>query len=330
MPKLPTLKLLPLALLLCAACATTPKTGTTQWLGSPRKMLAVDESKGRIAIVDEGGKIYWQHPVRQTHCLQVLPGGHVLFQDNYTHLLEVDPATGAKVWEYDATRANRYSGDQRVEVHAFQRLADGTTMIAESGTSRILFVDKAGAIVRSFKLKVSHADSHRDTRMACVLPSGHVLVPHEGDGVVREYDTAGAVVWEYAVPLFGRARAGGHDQNAWGNQAFSAVRLPSGNTLIGTGNGHGVLEVNPKGEIVWQLSQNELPGIHFAWVTMVAELPSGNILVGNCHAGPNEPQLVEVTRAKKVVWTYKNFDIFGNSLTNAVPWNLPVPPAAKP
>jgi hypothetical protein len=30
-------------------------------------------------------------------------------------------------------------------------------------------------------------------------------------------------------------------------------------------------------------------------------LPSGNLIVGNCHAGAANPQLFEVTRDKKVV-----------------------------
>ena len=61
---------------------------------------------------------------------------------------------------------------------------------------------------------------------------------------MREYDgTSGEVVWEYAVPLFGREPADGHGPEAFGNQAFAAVRLASGNTLLTTGNGHSVLEV---------------------------------------------------------------------------------------
>ena len=47
-------------------------------------------------------------------------------------------------------------------------------------------------------------------------------------------------------------------------------------------------------------------------------LPSGgNIIVGNCHAGPANPQIIEVTRDKKVVWTFKDFDNFGNALANS-------------
>ena len=46
-------------------------------------------------------------------------------------------------------------------------------------------------------------------------------------------------------------------------------------------------------------------------------LPNGHIIFGNCHAGPNNPQLIEVSRDKKVVWTFQDFKNFGNSLAIA-------------
>jgi hypothetical protein len=75
-----------------------------------------------------------------------------------------------------------------------------------------------------------------------------------------------------------------------------------------------VLEVTPAKEIVWRISQRDLPGITLAWVTRVERLPNGNTLIGNCHAGPDNPQFIEVTPEKKVVWTFKDFKNFGNSM----------------
>jgi hypothetical protein len=111
--------------------------------------------------------------------------------------------------------------------------------------------------------------------------------------------------------------AGGHGVEAFGNQCFSAIRLPNGNTLIGTGNGHSLLEVTPAKQIIWSLHQNDLPGIQLAWVTSLQILPNGNILINNCHAGPNNPQLIEVNREKQIVWSFRDFDRFGDSLTNS-------------
>ncbi|NQV26519.1 MAG: PQQ-binding-like beta-propeller repeat protein [Rhodopirellula sp.] len=280
------------------------------------RFAASDSSKKRIAIIGKKGEIEWEYKIGSLHDLHVLPSGNVLFQTSMTLLLEVDPESNKVVWEYDAGTANGNKG-RPVQVHAFQRLASGATMIAESGPARIIEVDASGKLLKEIKLKVDHPHVHRDTRLAREIENGNYLVCHEADGVVREYDPHGKVVWSFEVPLFGREPKGGHGPEAFGNQCFSALRLKSGNTLIGTGNGHSVLEVTPDKKIVWSIHQNDLDGIQLAWVTSLQVLPNGNILIGNCHAGPDNPQIIEVTRDRKVVWKFHDFDRFGNSLTNS-------------
>jgi outer membrane protein assembly factor BamB len=279
------------------------------------RFITADSSQGRIAIIDTAGKTEWEYKIGPLHDLHVLSDGHVLLQTSWTRIVEVDPKNNEVVWEYDSAKQNGNEG-KTIEVHAFQRLDDGVTMIAESGASRIIEVDRDGKLLRQIKLKVSKPDAHRDTRLVRKLASGNYLVCHEGDGVVREYDAKGETVWEYKIPLFDKQPKAGHGVEAFGNQCFAALRLENGNTLISTGNGHSVLEVTPKKEIVWSLHQNDLPGIQLAWVTTLQVLPSGNIMLGNCHAGPKNPQIIEVSRDKKVVWTFRDFDRFGDATTN--------------
>jgi hypothetical protein len=281
------------------------------------RFIAADSSKSRIALIDQHGKIEWEYRIGPLHDLHVLSSGNILFQTTWTRLIEVDPKSNRVVWEYDSAKSNGNAG-KPVEVHAFQRLASGHTMIAESGPARIIEVDDAGAIKHEIKLVVNKPHVHRDTRLVRKLATGNYLVCHEGDGAVREYAPQGTVVWEYEVPLFGQQPRPGHGVEAFGNQCFSALRLPSGNTLISTGNGHGVIEVTHEKEIVWQLKQNDIQGVQLAWVTTLQVLPNENLVIGNCHAGPKNPQIVEITRdEKKVVWSFRDFERFGDSLTNS-------------
>jgi outer membrane protein assembly factor BamB len=280
------------------------------------RLLISDDTKHHIAIVDKSGKIEWEYKINNLHDLHYLPGGTILFHKNYQTIVEVDPKTNQVVWQYDASKANGNEG-KRMEAHAFQRLADGNTMVAESGVGRIIEVDRAGKRVKEIKLKRNHPSAHSDTRLVRKLENGHYLASQEADGTVREYDGDGKVVWEYEVPLFGNKPAPGHGPEAFGNQTFEALRLASGNTLISLGNGHGIIEVTPDKKIVWELHQHDLPGITLAWVTTLQIMPNGNIVFGNCHAGPDNPQVIEVTRDKKVVWTFKDMKNFGNSTTNS-------------
>lgn len=275
------------------------------------------QGNGKLAIVS-GGTVEWEMPWGGIHDLHVLPNGHFMTQRNMREIVEIDPKRKEVVWSYDCAGSNGNAG-KRVEVHAFQPLPDGRLFIAESGAGRFIEIDREGRLLKEVPMKLDNPHPHRDTRLARKLENGHYLACHEGDGRIREYDAEGKVVWEYEVPLFGNEPKGGHGLEAWGNAAFAAVRLPNGNTLIATGNGHGVIEVTPEKEIVWRLAQDDLPGIRLAWVTTLEVLPNGNYMIGNCHAGPDNPLLVEIEPAtRKVVWTLDEFARFGNSVPNSV------------
>jgi hypothetical protein len=277
------------------------------------RVLAQD--KGKVAIIGTDGKVEWEIACKyNSHDIHLLPNGNLLLHTAAATVTEVTPKKEV-VWKYEAKPKPGYKG--RVEVHAFQRLADGNTMVAESGNRRIVEVDKNGKIVKEIALKVDHPDPHRDTRMVRKLDTGNYLVCHEGDGCVREYDPQGKVVWEYKLDLGGRAAAPGHGPEGHGTSVYGAIRLANGNTLIAGGNNNRVLEVNKDGKIVWSIDQKELKGITLAWVTTLHVLPNGNVIIGNCHAGSDNPQLFEVTREKNVVWKFNDFKHFGNSLAAA-------------
>jgi hypothetical protein len=277
------------------------------------RVLAQDQ--GRAAIVNAHGGVEWEIVCKHnSHDIACLANGNLLLHSAPAQIDELTPDKKV-VWTYTARPRSGYSG--RLEIHAFQRLPDGRTLVAESGNRRLVEVDAAGKVALEVPLTVEHPDPHRDTRLARKLASGNYLVCHEGDGAVREYDAAGKVVWTYELDLAGRPASPGHGPEGHGTSVFGALRLPSGNTLIACGNGNRVIEVTEGGKTVWSIEQKELPGITLAWVTTLEVLKNGNLIFGNCHAGEGQPQLIEVTRDKKVVWTFSNFKTFGNSLAAA-------------
>ena len=79
---------------------------------------------------------------------------------------------------------------------------------------------------------------HPQLRRARMTAAGTFLVAHLDMGKVAEYDATGKEIWSYATP-----------------KPWAAVRLANGNTLI-TGDIQGyVKEVNPAGELVWDLEE---------------------------------------------------------------------------
>jgi hypothetical protein len=300
-----TLAALALVVLSSAICAAD----------GPPSYRVLGADKGKVAIVSAKGDVEWEVPVKGTpHDLTMLPSGNILFINSSATVVEMTPEKKV-AWEYTAQPKEGYKGP--VEVHACQRLDDGLTLVAESGNRRLVEVDKGGKIVHEVPLTVDRPSAHRDTRLVRKLEGGTYLVCHESDGMVREYDRSGKVVWSYALDLAGRPRTPGHGPEGHGTEVYGAIRLPSGNTIIAGGNNNRVIEVDKEGKTVWSIGHDELPGIRLAWVTTLQLLPSGNLVVGNCHAGADNPQLFEVTRDKKVVWKFTDFKTFGNSLAAA-------------
>lgn len=298
-----------LALLFLALTLLTPQAGRGQdesptQTGGAYRILAGDYERKIAALVEPDNSVAWSAPIRAIHDAQLLDNGNILFQTSFTNVIETD-RSGRVVWRYDVEDRTE-GGASPVEIHSFQRLPGGLTMVAESGSRRIIELDADGKVVHEIPLTVDNPHPHRDTRLVRTTEQHTFVVAHEGDQVVREYDHDGRVIWQYDV----------------GSQLYSAVRLDNGNTLIGTGDGHSVIEVTPDGKTVWSLTSDDLPGIELHWVTMVERLPNGNTVVTNCHAGPQNPQMLEVTAEKRVVWTFKDFDRFGNSMPVGV--RLPV------
>ena len=145
-----------------------------------------------------------------------------------------------------------------------------------------------------------------------VVPGARVRITSHQDSLISRVGEAEKIYTEGVTVKFGKVSFNSATELTLNGETFN-----SRNTLIATGNGNRVIEVNPDGKVVWSIGHDELPGIRLAWVTTLQLLPNGNLIVGNCHGGPDNPQLFEVTRDKKVVWTFKDFKTFGNSLAAA-------------
>jgi hypothetical protein len=242
-------------------------------------------------IVDDDGKVTWQYP-HSSRDGWVLANGNVLLALTRNK----DYPGGAVV---EVTRAGKvvfvFKGSQS-EVNTVQPLKNGAMLLTEAGAKpRLLEVDRAGKVLLEVALQAQTKDHHLQTRMARKLANGNYLVPQLLDKVVREYTPQGKIIWEVKTPHW----------------PFTAIRLDNGNTLIGCTLGNLVIEVDAKGKTVWQLSNDDLPGKPINDACGAQRLPNGNTVITSHHAGAKQVKLLEVTRDKKIVWTYTDNRNFG-------------------
>jgi len=275
---------------------------TSSFLQAERLVLvSASYGKNILAITEANGDVIWSYKTAGKekghaghHDVHMLSNGNILFHETWQDVKEI--TLGKKiVWVYDCSNSNGNQG-KRVHVHAFSRLANGNTQIVESGIGRVIDVDRSGEVKNFFKLKPGGT---MNTRWARVTPQGTLLVCSEQPGVVTEYDKKGKIIWDYLIKT----------------RVYGAIRLKNGNTLIASGSGNSVVEVTPEKKVVWEI-KGKVPGtnIELKWMTCLKEMDNGNFIVGNCHAGPNNPQIFEINRDKKVVWEFNEFELVGNGL----------------
>ncbi len=268
--------------LVCLLGATLALTAADQPAGRSFLMLG-----GLTQIVDASGKATWKYP-EATRDGHVLPNGNLLLtlskNKAYPGGGVVEVTRDQKVvWEYQGTQS---------EVNTGVLLDNGNILLTEAGDKpRLLEVARDGSIKVEIPLGCQLANHHLQSRMARKLPNGHYLVPQ--DRTVREYDGEGKIVWERKSP-----------ESKTDNRSFCCLRNAAGHTLISLTAGNHVIEVDAAGRIVWELRDGDLPGVRINRSTALSWLPDGNIVFSNYAARAPQPKLVEITREKKVVWTY--------------------------
>lgn len=254
-------------------------------------------TSNQVMYIVKGGKVVWSYtnPIKgELGDCSLLSNGNILFSRQFG-ASEITPDKKI-VWNYD--------GPAGTEIHTTWPADDNRALIMQNGNpAKALLIDKRTGkveheLVLSTRVPTSTHGQFRHIRMT---PDGHLLVAHLDLGKVVEYDWSGKELWSVPAP-----------------SAWAAVRLKNGNTLI-SGNQHGrVWEVNPKGETVWEVNKDDLPGITLYTVQECSRLANGDTLINNwAGSAPKETpwtdtvQVIEVSPDKKVVWALRDWTTLG-------------------
>lgn len=244
----------------------------------------------RLVEISPEGKLTWEHRFPSVAvCFRMTGDGKVVFADggNPTGIQEID-------------RQHKVTFDYRAKCEQLLTcdvLPNGNFLLAEQGPCQAVEINTDGDVVSTVKLSTTEKAAHLQLRCLHKLPNGHLLACHEAEAVVREYDSDGMIVWEFPNVT----------------NVFEALRLPSGNTLIGCGTDKRIIEVTPEKKIVWELTASDVPELNLSWITSLQILKNGNIVIANFLRGQegNGAHAFEVTHdeSKKVVWKYAAHDV---------------------
>jgi hypothetical protein len=252
-------------------------------------------NRDQTIFVVRGGKVVWSYaiPIKDaTGTLQELGDATMLSNGNIVFCRKVGASeiTPDKkiIWNIDAP--------QGTEIHSVQPIGLDRVLVTQNGNPAKLMLINTGTGKTekelTFPVLNPEASPHVQFRRVHQTKEGTFLAAHLRDNKVVEYDANFKEIWSYAT-----------------QQPWSAARLKNGNTLITKGP-HTLLEVNKKGEIVWQFTQEDAPEYKFFVFQEACRLANGNTVVCNwCPYHLKDPknwpgtdQVLEVTPDKKVVW----------------------------
>jgi PQQ-like domain len=244
------------------------------------------------------GKVVWQYSMplhtatggnQEFDDATLLPDGNIIFS-RMSGAAMVSPGKQL-LWDYPAPPGT--------EVHSIQSVGPSRVLIMRNGNpAQAMIINTAtGKTEKEIPIPTPVTATHGQFRHIRMTPAGTLLVPHLGEGKVVEYDLSGKVLWSVEA------------KSPW-----SAIRLKNGNTLIaGDWSGY-VREVNPRGETVWEITQQDVPDFKFFNLQTANRLANGNTVICNWCAGNNKTeewadtvQVFEVTPEKKVVWALSSW-----------------------
>ena len=277
--------------------ANLPGNGLSQ-----HPMLYVGENCNKMYLVKDG-KTIWSYSTGkgpEYDDIWMLSNGNILFtRMQYVALITPDKKV---LWRYDCNNAK---DSTHTEVHSCQPIGLDKVMFVVSGLPPKLFVvnTKTGKVEVEHELPyiqpANASDIHPQNRRARVTAQGTYLVSLLNMGRVVEYDKNFKEIWSYSTP-----------------KPWSAMRLKNGNTLITDEKDWLTREVNSKGETLWEFNcKTDLPA-EFQFTSApqtCTRLANGNTIFTSRGQAFKGPQLIEVTRDKKVVWVLQDWKNIGDA-----------------
>ena len=280
------------------APANLPGNGLDQ-----HPMLYIGENCNIMFLIKDG-KVIWTYSIGsgpEFDDVWMLSNGNILFS-RMKYIAEITPDK-KEVWRYDCKTAK--GSPEHTEIHGCQPIGLDRVMFVINGLPPKLMVvnTKTGKVEEEHELPYKQpADPngiHGQFRRARVTAQGTYLISFLTMNCVVEYDKNFKEIWRYDI------------MSPW-----AAIRLKNGNTLITDEKENLTREVNNKGETVWEFNCNTDLPTEFKFTSApqtCTRLINGNTIFTSRGKQGKGPQLIEVTKEKKVVWVLQDWTKVGDA-----------------
>lgn len=252
------------------------------------KIVVAGSGNKRISVIDKAtGKVEWYHQLEdgdECNTVSVTEKGEILY--SYKRGAKLITADHRVVWDYKVRPS--------MELQSATLLKEGGFLLAACGNpAQLIILDKEGNEKSKIELELNIEKPHSQFRQVYQLENGNYLLSVMATKTLMEVSPDGKIVEVDELPA----------------RAFSAMERKDGTIVLSYGDEHcyGILDRKNKKEIQ-RVNQKDIEGVLLLFVAQIIELQNGNFLICNWH-GHNknqtidEPQLIEVDRNGKLVWS---------------------------
>lgn len=263
----------------------------------PQKLLLAGSGWNKLVIIDKQSKqIEWAYPLDaswECNSATATPDGNILFAYR----------KGARVISRDKKTLWDIPAPDGCEMQTVRVLPDGNYLLAWCGhPAKIMEVNPKGEILSETEYETGIDNPHAQFRQVNKNKVGNYLMPLFETSEVREITPEGK--------LAGTTKLEG--------TPFSTVLLNNGNYMVACGDGHSLMEVDfDNGKIVRKIGVNDIEGVSLFFVAQLLPVSNGNLYICNWQGhdpnakATNNPQLMEIDKHNKVVWSLNDNDTFG-------------------
>ena len=243
----------------------------------------------KLMIVDKKtSAVEWTHQLQKgddCNDLEVTKAGNILYA--YKGGARLITRSQAVIWDFKVEKGQ--------ELYTATELPSGEYLLAVCAIpSRIITLNAKGEKVKEQNFDSGITNVHGQFRQILPTKDHTYLIPLMGKGEVIELTQSGVVLRKVIV----------------GGNPFSVKVTPGGNWIIGCGDAHKFVIVDP----LTQTVKDNVVSADFSMVSLlfVAEphpYRNGNVMIANWNGhskDKTQAQLVEIDSKNRIVWTLSN------------------------
>lgn len=251
------------------------------------KLLISGCSWDKVVIVDKKtNAVEWTHQLQKgddCNDVEVTRAGNILYA--YKGGARLVNRSQAILWDFKVEKGE--------ELYTATELPSGEYLLAACAKpSRIITLNSKGEKVKEQNFESGIANVHGQFRQILPTKDNTYLIPLMGKGEVIELTQSGDVVRRIKV----------------GGNPFSVKVMHNGNWIVGCGDAHKYVIVDPVQQIVKDsITTSDISGVSLLFVAEPHSYRNGNVMIANWNGhskDKTQPQLVELDAKNRVVWSF--------------------------